>query len=399
MLSELKAYDTDRISEVDKNALISQLAELLPKLQQDPNPIIHLIEYIIRQPTFTFNRILAIKPAIDFMAGLLAPLSSINIITLRLLSKAAASRSDSEIIAGQPNVVAALINLWLRTTDTAVAQMSLQTFLGLLTAGGGISTGADESGMIDENLMWRRLFRDRDVYGSIFALCSLQTVGQDGQLSKHEKTKAQARLLDFLLEVDSDSSRRSQFPDIEGLYGVTDGGLLSFATMHMIDYADDIIMHMTLINFLADFLRSPSPMSDSSKALNFLIETGLHARTVSYYIEPLKHAHLDSNFLYGQAAKYIVAYATNCPAHLIRQSGVLESILGRLSMVLDGINSVSITQAESFRHDLQVLWSLPPAALRSRPELEIIVASIDHLDAERPVYRTGIGNQTMTIGR
>lgn len=385
------------MSEADKDGLIAQLAELLPKLQQDPTPITHLIEYLIRPSAFTFSRVLAIKPAIDFVAGLSAPLPSINLITLRLLSKASSNKSDSDIIAGQPNIVAALVRLWLRSVDTAVAQMALQTLLGLLTVGG---EGLSNRQLIDENLMWRRLFRDRDVYGSIFALCSLKTVGQDGQLSKRDKTSAQARLLDILLEIDSEPVRRSQFPDIERMYGVTDGGLLNFATLHMIDFTDDIVMHLTLINFFAEFLRSPSPMSDSSKALDFLVETGLHFRTVSYYIEPSKHDLLDLTFLYGPSARYVSAYASRCPSHLLGQSSLLESILGRLSMVFEGLTLISTSQAELYKHDLQVLVSLPQAALRTRPQLEIIVAGLGRdEDVERPVNRTGIGSQILTMGR
>ena len=366
-------------------------------LQQDPNPVIHLIEFIIRSPTFTFDRVRAIKPAIDFVAGLSAPLPPINLVTLRLLSKAGANRSDADIVAGQPNVVAALVRLWLRSTETAVAQMSFQTLVALLTIGG---EGASHRRLADENLMWRRLFRDRDVYGSIFSLCSLKTVGQEGQLSKRDKTSAQARLLDLLLEIDSEPCRRSQFPDIERSYGVTDGGLLKFAAIHMIDYTDDIIMHLTLMNFFAEFLRSPSPMSDSSEALNFLLENGLHARAISYYIEPSKHDHLDLSFLYGPSARYVSAYASNCGAHLLSHSSLLESILGRLSSVFDGMSSISTIQAEALKHDLQVLVSIPQAALRSRPHLEMILASLSHdEDVERPVNRTAIGNQTLTIGR
>lgn len=390
-------FDLERISKTDQDALITQLAELVPKLQQDPYPITQLIEYLTRSPTFNFHRILAIKPEIDFVAGLSAPLPSINLITLRLLRKASSTQGAADMIAGKPDVVAALIRLWLRSIDISVAQMCLETLLGLLTVA---REGASNRQLIDENLMWRRLFRDRDIYGSIFAMCSLKTVGQDGQLSRHDKTRAQARLLDLLLEIDSEPVRRSHFPDIERIYGVTDGGLLKFATIHMVDFSDDIVMHLTLIHFFAEFLRSRSPMSDSLKALSFLVETGLHSRTVSHYIEPSKHAQPDQSFLYGPSANYVSIYASCCPSHLLSQPLLLEAILGRLSMLFEGLTLISTVQAESFKHDLQVLVSLPQATLRTKPQLEIIAAALDRDDeVQRPVNIGGGGSQTLTLGR
>lgn len=394
---KLTFCNVEKISETDQDALITQLAELVPKLQQDPTPVTQLIEYLTRPPTFDFHRVLAIKPEIDFVAGLSAPLPSINLITLRLLRKACSTQGAADMIAGKPDVVAALVRLWLRSIDIAVVQMCLETLLGLLIVGG---EGASHRQLIDENLMWRRLFRDRDIYGSIFALCSLKTVGQDGQLSKHDKTSAQARLLDLLLEIDSEPVRRSQFPDIEQIYDVVDGGLLKFATIHMVDFSDDIIMHLNLIHFFAEFLRSRSPMSDSSKALSFLVETGLHSRTLSYYIEPSKHAQPDQSFLYGSSANYISTYASSCPSHLLSQSSLLEAILGRLSMLFEGLTLISTVQAESFKHDLQVLVSLPQAALRTKPQLEIIAATLDRDDeVQRPVNSGGGQSQTLTLGR
>jgi hypothetical protein len=377
--------------------LITQLAELLPKLQQDPTPVTHLIDYLIRSPTFTFDRVLAIKPAVDFVAGLSATIPAINLITLRLLSKANLKKSDSDIVAGQPHIVAALVRLWLSSVDTAVAQMAVQTLLGFLNVG---REGVSDRQLIDENLMWRRLFRDRDVYGSIFALCSLKNAGQECQLSKHDKTQAQARLLDLLLKIDSEHIRSSQFPDIERTYGVVDGGLLEFATIHMVDFTDDIAMHLTLIYFFAKFLQGSSPTSDSYRALDYLVQTGLHSRTVSYYTEPFKHPHLDVAFLYGSSAHYISVYASLCASHLLSQTTTIESILARLSTEFAGLTSISTIQAQAFKADIQVLLSLPPAVLRSRPHLEMIAASLDHdEDVERPIARAGIGSQILTLGR
>ena len=331
-----------------------------------------LIEYLIRPSAFTFSRVLAIKPAVNFVAGLSSPIPSINELTLHLLNKATLSKSDSDIVAGQPSIVAALVRLWLCSVVISVAEMCQRTLVSLLTVG---RESMSNRSPVDENLMWRRLFRDRDLYGSIFALCSLQTLGQDGQLGKNSKNNAQARLLNFLVLIDSEPVRHSQFPDIERIYGVSDGGMLKFATMHMIDVTNDILMHIVLISFFIDFLRSPSPMSDSSKALDFLVETGLHSRTVSYYVDPGQSDLPTQTMLYGYSARYISAYADFYPSHLLGDSSLLKSILDRLSTRLDGVSTTSL--ADSLLFDLKVLKSLPRAALHTRPELELILEALE----------------------
>lgn len=248
--------------------------------------------------------------------------------------------------------------------------------------------------------MWRRLFRDRDIYGSIFALCSLKTLGLDGQLSKLGKTTAQARLLDLLLLIDSEPVRCSQFPDIERIYDVTDeGGLLSFATMHMIDFTNDTIMHVVLINFCTEFLRSPSPMSDSSKAIDFLVKAGIHSRIVSYFTDPSPIDTFDPNFVYTPAAYYVSAYVHYCPSHLLGDSSVLDSILKRLSTLFDA------AFVKGQPSDVLVLVTLPKAALRTKPQLEMMAERFKE-DGEGPgernigaPSRSPMEGQIMALGR
>lgn len=386
----------EQFSEAEKDGLITQLAELLPRLEQDPNPIIHLVEFLVRPSTFTFSRVLAIKPAIDFVAGLSTPTPSINLITLCLLDKARTSKSDCDIVAGQPHIVAALVRLWLSTGDTAVAHKSHWTLVGLLMA--GIEDASTRS-PIDEKLMWRRLFRDRDVYGSIFALCSLRTLGQDGQLGKAGKTIAQARLLDLLREIDSEPIRCSQFPDIERAYGVTgDGGLLSFATMHMIDFTNDVVMNLTLIHFCHEFVRSPSPMSDSSQAIDFLVKAGLHSRIVSYYLNPGDMSHDDRTFFYEPSASYVSAYVECCASHLLSDSSLLESILERLSTLFGELEADSPPDTGISTHDVSVLLSMPAATLRTKPQLMICAGRFrkGYTVLRRMITRASVEHQVLT---
>ena len=357
----------------DRTAIINQISELLPTLQQDPSPVTTLVDTLVRPEKFNFDEVLAIEPKIDFAAGLSSFSPPINLVTLSLLSKATLGRGYSEIVAGRPDVVAALIRLWLETSETAVADKAQAVLLGLLKA--------HDINLVEENdlqqgrafyegLMWRRFIRDRDIYGSIFVLCSLTTAGREGQPSKKETTIGQARLLDLLLQIDCEDLRTTQFPDIEEQFGVRNGGLLDFAALHMVDYQDDVLMHMTLIEFYTKYLSSAfhskkindcSP--NSSKALDFLLEKGLHSRSMSYYLEP-DNTSLDSTWLYNSSANYLSTYCSSHPTHLLNSSpSVVDTLFTRLWTVLDGVSSSQWAQNMAPAHDLRVLVSLPRVAL------------------------------------
>ena len=225
-------FSQETILESDRDALLDKLSGLLPTLQQDPTPVTNLINRLISPPRYTFSRVLSINPPVDFLAGLAAPSPPINLTTLCLLEKAKYRPSDVGIVAGKADVIGVLVKLWLCAQDTAVAGRAHDVILGLL-----LPEAMDQGsiGLVEGGLMWRRLLRDKDIYGSIFSICSLSTAGQDRQPSKRDKTVAQARLLDMLLRIDSEPVRTSQIPEIEWQYSVSDGGLHHFEAIHMGD--------------------------------------------------------------------------------------------------------------------------------------------------------------------
>lgn len=213
-------------------------------------------------------------------------------------------------------------------------------------------------------------------------MCSLTTAGQQGQPSKRDKAVAQARLLDLLLCIDGDGSliRTSQLSDVEQQYGVhTGGGLLHFAAMQMVDYRDDVLMHVTLIDFYTKFLsrkharlqalqeislEDHSPTS--SFPLNFLQENGLHARTLKYYLDPDRQDPLNLGFLYGSSARYLSEYCSSYPGDVLCQKDFVASTSARLTKVLQSVSSGQWAQGQTPKHDLNVLASLPRATLIPR---------------------------------
>ena len=300
----------------------------------------------------------------------------INLTTLCLLEKAKFRLSDIGIVAGKADVVGALVRLWLCTQDTAVAGRAHDVILGLLLPE---AMGQGLIGLVEGGFMWRRMLRDKDIYGSIFSICSLSTAGQDGQLSRRDKTVAQARLLDMLLRIDGEPVRTSQIPEIERRYGVHDGGLLHFAAIHMVDYRDDVLMHVNLLDFFANYLSTKykmiplNPTTDqtlaSRFALDFLRKHHLHDRSLSYYLNPDHQDPVDLTFLYGRSANYLGTWCSTYPDDFLGQPARVETTINRLLEVLKNVSKGQWAQDQAPKEDLHVLASLPRSALLLRGQV------------------------------
>lgn len=357
---------TEAMREPDRDAFLDQLSALLPSLHQDPTPVTELIQTLISSShEYNFSRVLSITPPVDFLAGLTSPISAVNLTVLALLKTAKYHKSDIGILAGKPDTVGALVQLWLGTPDTAVAGRAHDVLLTLLL--GDIHEAFPESGrgIVDQGLLWRRIFRDKDIYGSIFTTCSLSTAGQKGQLSKRDKTVAQARLLDMLLHIDSEPVRTSQLPEIEERYGVRAGGLLHFAATYMVDFREDVLMHVTLLEFYAKYLSSERSRISLSKdyPLQFLQTSGLHKRAMDFFLDPDSQDPVDLALLYGPSAGYVSVYCSTHPEDVLMQEDLVNAILTRLKKVLQSVTRGQWAQGQIPNHDLHVMASLPRAVL------------------------------------
>ncbi|KAL8853683.1 MAG: hypothetical protein Q9221_001494 [Calogaya cf. arnoldii] len=377
LLEKFDGQVTESISEPERDTLIHQLAELLPNLQQDPSPATTLIEVLVRPASYTFTRVLDIDPPVDLAAGLKSLFPSINLVTLSLLEKAKFKSCDAGIIAGKPEIIAALIERWLSTPNTDVSSKAHSVLLGLLTAGKRYMEAAtpilqDEYESPVQSLMWRRVFRDKDIYDSIFRICTLENAGESGQLSKRDKTVAQARLLDLLVKIDCKSIRRPQIAEVESRYRVKEGGIMEFAALKMVDYEDDVLMHMTLIDFLAELLKPEHSIVKTQDFASYQLSSRSHeqhnlreshTRTLSYYLDSTKHSSLDSTYLYGRSANYLAIYCSHHAAHFLSFQPTVDSTIARLLEVLRKMTPGQWAQGTTPKHDLYVLASLPRQAL------------------------------------
>ncbi|KAH0290673.1 hypothetical protein M436DRAFT_71106 [Aureobasidium namibiae CBS 147.97] len=360
------------ISKKDSITLISQLSRILPVLQQDPTQPIQFLVLLLEP--LSFSDVLGLNSAVDFVGGLHVAAVPYNKLMLALLSKAAENATDAATIAAQPEVVTALVNLWLCTGDAGVAKQAGDVLLALLKVDHAVPPGAGAEESLpghSQGLMWKRVFGDQDVYALVFSVCSLKHT-EGVELSGSQRTLAQARLLEWLPEVGAvnwNAITHAHHPEIEKRY--TDGkgeGMLYFAAACMVDTAGDVLMHRCLVEFYATLLLTIIPTESagsphSSAALDFLIQHKLHEKAMSFYLDPSnpRHDPLDVQFLYAPSANYVAAYVSSYPSHFLA-SPLKSTLIKRLQSSLD-LSPSRWAHQESPKHDLHILASLPRSAL------------------------------------
>ncbi|OMP81814.1 hypothetical protein BK809_0006123 [Diplodia seriata] len=261
--------------------LLSQMTRLFTVLQQDPTPVIQLVTKI--GAAFDFNTIRSLDPPIDFAGALVLAATPYHALALQTLEKAAWDVRHAEYIASIPNVISRLITLWLATDDIGTAERAGNVLHELLKVDRdpadsmGIESAPDfisssnphvavdvsvsgTSASHGTGFVWKRVFGDRDVYALFFSLCGGKSVIHGiPDLSRSQKTIAQARLMSWLPKVGAlswEAITRSHHPDIEQDYGLKSPGLLDFISLHTVDYDGDILMHISLMEFFSDLLKT-----------------------------------------------------------------------------------------------------------------------------------------------
>jgi hypothetical protein len=241
----------------ETSPLFLQIAALLSKLQQDPAPLIQFVRKLAEP--YRFDDI----KDLDFELGLDLQASPVHGLILSLLDKAAASDIDAQSLANRPPVMAAVVRLWLCTPETGVATQAELLLTSLLRASKNEPAsvaGEAPFQTYGAGPMWRRLFGDRDINSLYYHYTSLKSLSSapQPQLGKRDKTISQARLLNWLPTVgqlDWNTIVTSRGLDVERGVGLGDHqGLLHYAASKMVDTEDDLLMHMTLINFFRELI-------------------------------------------------------------------------------------------------------------------------------------------------
>ena len=340
LLRKIDEQAAESLSHESRIQILGAVQALLPTLGQDATPVTSLVVRLIQPNSVKFEQVDALltqggSSNDQYIKGLESLDKDVNILTLNLLDKAQASPSDIGLVANKVDVVQEWIRLWLITPHTSVAERAAKVLECFLMAG----VDANQA-TIESNLMVRRVFRDRNIYESIFSLCSFKTLGGPDQPDEKQKTIAQARLLEFLVKIDQTGSpiRVSQFPDIEQHYGIKDPeqGFLYFSFTKMIDYRNDDLMLSTLIIICANYLAQkcessydlnvdvstlehlkmaktdseitgPGSGERATFALAFLKANGLHTICLSYFINPTSD---QASWLLGDSLRYLQSYCS-----------------------------------------------------------------------------------------
>ncbi|KAK4930952.1 hypothetical protein LTR49_002719 [Elasticomyces elasticus] len=338
---------------------------------------------------------------------------SFNKLMLCLLSKATTRASDAAHAASSIDTMQALVKLWLCTPDTGIATQAADLLYDLMK----VDLPADpqqqlswrSAGVGAQGLVWKRIFGDRDVYNTFFECCSLNMGLRD--LTKSQKTIAQARLMDWLPGVAAlnwIAVSRSHHKEVEDRYKFK-GGLLDFAAQHMVDHKDDILMHVCLIDFYAKLLGATAKLDThtmqqhDSVGLQYLIMHGLHPRTAAIYLQVGPVDPLQAMLLYGPAANYLAVYASEYPKHYLA-SQMPGQVNERLRKTFD-LTPGRWAHNESPIHDLHLLSSVPRLALlpfasspvallpskTTNPDVLKTLATVFHGPATRMVVFSAIG--------
>lgn len=385
LIDKLKAEITDKTDRVVPATLLTQISQLLPVIQEDPTPLTSLA--IKATAYFTFTDLRSVDPPVNLVAGFQTSSPPVNLLALSLLRKAGWVASDAAIVAGDSELVASLVELWLSTPSTGVAQSALDAIRALMEVDLASPLERNESGhkkdeMVGQGLMWRRMFTDKGVYGRLFSLCSLKDDGP-GSMQKRDKTIAQGRLMSLIKKTGKlrwDIISRSQIPEIEKQYGTE--SLLHFAACVMVDQSD-VLMHMNLLKFLRGLLKIDAPglvartyvqsaSTFSSPALDFLISHNLHSAILGQYLNETQLDPVDAAYVIGPVTGYVSRYAELYPNHFLQNpQSLLDRILSRI------VGSFSIP-SHQWAHG-----SAPTAQLgllSSLPRVMLVEATKRHLN-------------------
>ncbi|KAF2871953.1 hypothetical protein BDV95DRAFT_594238 [Massariosphaeria phaeospora] len=337
--------------------LFLQISSLLPQLQQDPSPLIQFVRKLASPYRFDDIKQIEFEIGLDLQAG------PFHGLILSLLEKAAASSTDAQALANRPTVIQAVVRLWLCTPETGIATQAADLLVSLLTVSHNEleAPSPGHTHNYGAGPMWKRLFNDRDVTSLYYHYTFPKSLTTPAQplLSKIDKTIAQARLLEWLPRVaalDWNTVVTSHAPAVETEVGLADGqGLLHYAALKMVDTADDILMHMTLINLFIELITtvktsSPFTHQDSSRSLDLVKEHGIHKGIIDFHVTDSPS--IEYSFLNSRTALYISKYATHYPENFEKSA--------EMQLVRNHIHR-NIRTCDP--HDLSILASMPRATL------------------------------------
>ena len=267
-------------------AIIANGERLLNVLHEDPKPLTRLLEKDVL--LIPFDEIREAIPPLKLEQGLSSPSTSVRVLCLAYLRKAAESPSGAAWVGTSPVLTKCLVSAWLASDSTEVAERALETIILLLAVDHALQvTQVVEGGQVGEaqgqGLLWRRLFHDPEIYVLFFYWTSFKSYEYRDRSKNavHKATISQARLFDFLAraaEIDWAGISHSHFPEIESKYcepSAIDGhgraSLLQYAASGMVDM-DDPLMVLLRRDFFTKLLATVEERKQQSTLPRKLLE-------------------------------------------------------------------------------------------------------------------------------
>ena len=268
--------------------ILSSGERLLPTLQQDPTPLTRLIEKAVSY--IPFDVLQPLIPSDKLEEGLQSPVrvahpvAPVQLLCLAYLMRASQTPSGAAFIAADESLSRCLVEVWLLEENTEVADRALDVVAALLEVDHPQSSTLMGSGMAHgQGLFWRRIFHDEALYKLIFEATRGKVTARDEAGLRTQKQQqgmpgvTQARIFDFiarLAPLDWAAMATTAFREFEqefyGLKPEEEGGLLCYASLHMIN-KDDFVMAVLRKDFFAKLVENVE--SSKGNVDSRLIET------------------------------------------------------------------------------------------------------------------------------
>lgn len=285
------------------------------------------------------SAVLQLEPSPDLVAGLDVSSPYHDVILTALKS---ADRTSAERLATTDRAVfEAVVRLWLVTPQLGTAETAMAALVHMLRVG--------------KEAVWKRVFRDKDVIGQCYEICSAESMVD---ITRMQKSLAQMRLLAFVAEISGMNWRtvaESQLPEVERMYGLEHGkGLLDFVALHMVDYKDDPLLHSNMLSFFTSLLKA------HANGLEFLTSRGIHENISSLYLASMVNIDdFEARLQHASAASYVSAYVRHHPQSIAPDTGLGAHLQESFATVLQRSTSQWIKPPDTFGADLDVFVSLP----------------------------------------
>ncbi|KAL7805853.1 hypothetical protein V8C26DRAFT_358346 [Trichoderma gracile] len=262
--------------------VLPPLTQILKTTSQDPSPLLSLTIKLLSPLTFTRTLTIADPPSL--LAALASPLPGANLLALAIVHKAAKTPTEVALLSTLPDVVDALVTRWLDSPDVGVGERAakvlgdlLETDCELVREPSPPSPAASNSNhgfqvfppataaanrrrMPGHGRLWRLILLERPMLQRITTLCSPETTIPPTR-PRHQTSLSQGRLLRLLTRLATLNIRAISQTSFPELFPVSDAaaqalgrGLLQWAALSMVSKADDVLMHLNLIDFFETFV-------------------------------------------------------------------------------------------------------------------------------------------------